>query len=155
MRKTFIIIGALALLATGWTGLGAQQQEMLSRPGPGSGITRSAQHGDWEVAISNTPTVRIADTPPVQLRGPVFLKNRSYKVIWPNGDEERLTLISVPDQRLAVRNSERLDRPDRNPERLAERSAEAMADTWAEVQTASGNRRWINLMAARSIEETR
>ena len=145
MRKIFIVIGALAIAVTGWTQLGAQQQEMLSRPGPGSGITRSAQHGDWEVAISNTPTVRVANTLPVQLRGPVFLRNRSYKVVWPNGDEERLTMISVPDQRVA----------DRASERLPERSAEAMADTWAEVQTASGNRRWINLMAARSIEETR
>ena len=152
MRKSFIIIGALAIAVTGWTQLGAQQQEMLSRPGPGSGITRSAQHGDWEVAISNTPTVRVANTLPVHLRGPVFLKNRTYKVVWPNGDEERLTMISVPDQRVADRSPER---PDRSPERLPERSAEAMADTWAEVQTASGNRRWINLLAARSIEETR
>jgi hypothetical protein len=66
-------------------------------------------------------------------------------------------MISVPDQRLAERpeRPDRPDRQDRSPERLPERSAEVMADTWAEVQTASGGRRWINLMAARSIEETR
>ena len=144
MRKTLIIVGALAIAGTAWTQLRAQQ-EMLQRPGPGSGITRAAQHGDWEVAISNTPTVRVANSMPVQVRGPMFLKNRTYKVTWPNGDEERLTLISVPDSRPA----------ERNPERLAERSAEMMSDTWAEVQTPSGNKRWINLMAARSIEEAR
>ena len=145
MRKTFIIIGALALAVTTWTQLRAQQQEMLSRPGPGSGITRAAQHGDWEVAISNTPTVRIATPFPVHLRGPVFLRNRTYKITWPNGDVERVTMIAVPDQRPA----------DRNADRLPERSAETMADTWAEVQSESGNKRWINLMAARSIEEVR
>ena len=155
MRRILIIIGAAALVGTGWAQLVAQQQpqqEMLSRPGPGSGITRSAQHGDWEVAISNTPTVRVANMPPVQVRGPMFLRNRTYKVVWPNGDEERLTMISVPDPRLADRSPER---PDRAGERFPERSAEVIADTWAEVQTASGNRRWINLTAARSIEETR
>ena len=144
MRKLFIVIGALGIALTTWVQLRAQQ-EMQSRPGPGSGITRSAQHGDWEVAINNTPTVRIADTLQVQVRGPVFLRNRLYKVTWPNGDEERLTVITVPVPRPA----------DRSADRLPERSAEMMADSWAEVQTANGNRRWINVSAARSIEEAR
>ena len=144
MRKPFIIVGALGIAVATWTQLGAQQ-DMQPRPGPGTGITRAAQHGDWEVAISNTPTVRVANTLPVQVRGPMFLKNRTYKVTWPNGDEERLTLILVPEARPV----------DRNAERLPERSAEMMPETWAEVQTANGNRRWINLTAARSIEEAR
>ena len=144
MRKLFIVIGALGIAVVTWVQLRAQQ-EMQPRPGPGSGITRSAQHGHWEVAITNTPTVRIADTLQVQVRGPAFVKSRLYKVTWPNGDEERLTVIAVPAQRSS----------DRNADWLPERSAETMADTWAEVSTANGNRRWINLSAARSIEEVR
>ena len=144
MRKLFIVIGALGIALVTWVQLRAQQ-EMQSRPGPGSGITRSAQHGDWEVAINNTPTVRIADTLQVQVRGPVFLRNRLYKVTWPNGDEERVTVIAVSASRPV----------ERTTDRLPERSAEMVADTWAEVSTASGNRRWINLSAARAIEEVR
>ena len=144
MRKLFVVIGALGIALVTWVQLRAQQ-EMQPRPGPGSGITRAAQQGEWEVAINNTPTVRVADTLQVQVRGPVFLRNRTYKVTWPNGDEERLTVILAP-----------VPRPvDRNADRLPERSAEMMADTWAEVQTANGNRRWINMTAARSIEEVR
>jgi hypothetical protein len=89
------------------------------------------------------PPIRIANGVP--LRGPAFLRNRTYKVIWPNGDEERVTIITVPDVRAT----------DRGSDRLPERSPELSSDGWAEVQTSSGARRWINLMAARSVEEAR
>ena len=145
MRKTFITVGAFVIAIATWSQLGAQQ-EMLSRPGPGSGVTpvAAAQRGDWQVAVSNTPSVHVANSVQVQMRGPVFLKNRTYKVTWPNGDEERLTMIAVPDARA-----------DRNPDRLPERSPEMAGDGWAEVQTSNGIRRWINILAARSIEEAR
>lgn len=142
MRRTLIVAAALVLGIIAWS-RAAAQQEMLSKPGPGSGITRAAQHGDWAVSISSMPAIRIASG--VQVRGPAFLRNRTYKVIWPNGDEERVTIITVPDVRAT----------DRGADRLPERSPELSADGWAEVQTSTGARRWINLMAARSVEETR
>ena len=142
MRRTFITIAVLVAGLIAWVGA---QQEMQPRPGPGSGITRSAQHGDWEVAISNVPTVRVATiTAGVPLRAPQFIRNRTYKVTWPNGDEERVTVITVPDVRATDRNAER--------DRLPERSPESSTDGWVEVSS-SGARRWINILAARAIQE--
>lgn len=146
MRRTLIVSAALVIGIIAWT-RAAAQQEMLSKPGPGSGITRAVQHGDWEVSISSMPAVRIVNG--VQLRGPAFLRNRTYKVTWPNGDEERVTIITVPDVRATERGS------DRGSDRLPERSPELSGDGWAEVQTSTGAKRWINLMAARSVEEAR
>jgi hypothetical protein len=143
MRKLFVLGGAVAIAAVTWTQLRAQQ-EMLAKPGPGSGITRAAQHGDWQMAISNEPTVRVASiTAGVPLRTPQFIRNRTYKVTWPNGDEEKVTIIAVPD----VRPN------DRGGDRLPERSADGSTDGWVQVQSSSG-RRWINILAARAIEES-
>lgn len=142
MRRTLIVATVLVIGLFAWTRARAQQ-EMLSKPGPGSGITRAAQQGDWTVSVSAMPAVTIAHG--VQLRGPAFLRNRTYKVIWPNGDEERVTIITSPGVRATGRGSEPL--PDRSPE-LA-------SDGWAEVQTSTGAKRWINLLAARSVEEAR
>ena len=142
MRRTLMVAAALVIWFIAW-GRAAAQQEMLSKPGPGSVITRAAQHGDWEVSISSMPAVRIVNG--VQLRGPAFLRNRTYKVTWPNGDEERVTIIAIPEVRAT----------DRGSERLSDRSPELSGDGWAEVQTSTGAKRWINLMAARSVEEAR
>ena len=142
MRSTLIVAAVLVMGIIAWGRAGAQQ-EMLPRPGPGSGITRAAQHGDWQVSISDMPALRI--TGGVPLRGPTFLRNRSYKVTWPNGDEERVVITAVPDVRAT----------ERGTERLPERSPELTSEVWVEVQTGSGNKRWINLMAARAIEEAR
>jgi hypothetical protein len=142
MRRTLIVAGVLLFGIFAWTRAGAQQ-EMLSRPGPGSGITRAAQQGDWTVSVSSMPAVTIANG--VHLRGPAFLRNRTYKVIWPNGDEERVTIITAPNVRAT----------DRGSEPMPARSPELASDGWAEVQTSTGTRRWVNLMAARSVEEAR
>ena len=140
MRRTFITIAVLVTGLIAWVGA---QQEMLPKPGPGSGITRAAQHGEWEVAISNVPTVRLAAaTAGIPLRTPPFVRNRTYKVTWANGDEERVTVISVADVRAT----------DRNNDRIPERSPEASTDGWVEVQSSAG-RRWINILSARSIIE--
>jgi len=133
MRKTLTIIGAVAMAAIAWTQLGAQQ-EMLSKPGPGSGLTRAVQHGDWAVAISNIPSVQI--TNPIQIKGPVFLKRGTYNVTWPNGDVEKVTIITMA--------------ADTN--KMSDRSPELVNEGWVEVSS-GGNRRWINIMAARSIQE--
>lgn len=134
MRGTFIVGGTLAAALAAWVGLSAQQ-EMLPKPGPGSGLTKAVQQGEWRVAIDNVPTVNIGNG--VQLRGPLFLKHRAYKVTWPNGDEERVTIVTVPQAR-----------------RLSDGSPEVVENGWVEVQS-SGTRRWINIMAARSVEEAR
>lgn len=137
MRKTFITATALAIALVVWVSLGAQQ-EMLPRPGPGSGVTGVSQKGEWSVAINNTPSVRIAN--PIQVRGPVFLKRGAYRVTWPNGDVEMVTIITMASD------------TQRTGDRMAERSPELITDGWVEVQS-EGRRRWVNIMAARSVEE--
>jgi hypothetical protein len=144
MRRTLIVAAVLAIGIIAWTRAGAQQQEMLPRPGPGSGITRAAQHGEWAVSISSMPAVRVVNG--VQLRGPSFLRNRTYKVTWPNGDEERVAIIAVPSVRATDSESD---------DRVPQRSPEISGDGWAEVQTSTGAKRWINLWAARSVVEVR
>lgn len=132
MHRRIIIIGALALALVAWARAGAQQ-EMLPKPGPGSGVTPVSQRGDWQVAISNTPEVRIANGVP--LRAPAFLKDAQYKLTWPNGDVEDVR-IHITDLR-----------------RMAEKGL-AVEDGWLEVSS-GGRRRWINIHVARSIEEAR
>jgi hypothetical protein len=121
-------VAAAALL---WVAASAQQ-EMLPKPGPGSGITtvtgsvsvtntpgvRAVQEGDWHVAVLNTPTVRVTEVP-----SPGFLRSgASYQITWVDGSKESVTISSVA------------------------------TNGWVEVER---SRRWINLASARSIEEQR
>ena len=129
----FVAIAAVATVAIGG-GLAAQQ-EMLPRPGPGSGVTPVSQRGSWEVAINNTPTVRIANA--IDVKGPAFLRNGRHEVTWANGDRETVTITSVVETARDSRHADR--RPD------------TTQDLWVEVQTSNG-KRWINLASARSIE---
>jgi hypothetical protein len=127
-RPTLVTaIGAAVLL---WAGVSAQQ-EVLPKPGPGSGITRitgavevsnapsvhAVQQGGWEVAINNTPTVRIVETV-----GPSFLKQgRKYEITWDDGKAEVVTV------------------------------AGSGRDGWIEVS--GPPRRWINLTSLRTIQD--
>jgi hypothetical protein len=108
------------------------QQEMLPKPGPGSGITtvtgsvsvtntpgvRAAQEGDWHVAVLNTPSVRVTEVP-----SPGFLRSgATYQITWVDGSKESVTISSVA------------------------------TNGWVEVER---SRRWINLASARSIAENK
>jgi hypothetical protein len=71
-------------------------QEVRSVPGPGTGIVtvrgtvdigglpdvRAVQTGDWKVAISNTPNVRVAGRAPLDF----VQAGRRYRVTWFAGD---------------------------------------------------------------------
>jgi hypothetical protein len=98
--RNVLVFGSLALVAMVWTGVGAQQ-EMRPRPGPGSGVTPisgsvgvtslppvdAKQSGEWRVAVTDLPEVRVA--------GPSFVeKGRRYKITWTNGDEQTVTVSS-------------------------------------------------------------
>jgi hypothetical protein len=131
----FAVIAVVAALGVG-VGVAAQQ-EMLPRPGPGSGITPVSQRGNWEVAINNTPTVRIANA--IDVKGPAFLKNGRHDIIWANGDKESVTFTGVFDAARDPRDGDRANRP------------ETSQDLWVEVVN-DGGKRWINLASARSVE---
>ena len=138
MQKSMILLAAGAATCL-WVAVSAQQ-EMLPKPGPGSGVTnvsgsvsiantpdvniantpgvRAPQDGDWRVAIQNTPSVRVTEIPP-----PGFLRTGSrYEITWADGKSETVTIASLA------------------------------ASGWIEVER---NRRWINLSSARSIREDR
>ena len=139
MQKSTMVL-AVSAAALLWVAVSAQQQDMLPKPGPGSGITnvtgsvsiantpnvtvantpnvRAAQDGDWRVAIQNTPSVRVTEVP-----SPGFLRTGSrYEVTWVDGTTETVTISSIA------------------------------TNGWIEVER---SRRWINLSSARSIREDR
>lgn len=126
MRVTVVTM-AVAAAATIWVGLSAQQ-EMLPKPGPGSGITKVV--GD--VNIGNTPDVRVTELPPVRvtemptvsIANPPFLrKGERYLLTWNDGSTEAVVVFDVGH------------------------------DGWVQVE---GQRlRWINLRLARSVEAGR
>lgn len=128
MRALLIVVG-LSAAAFVWTGVAAQQ-EMLPRPGPGSGITRvegTVNIGGGSVQIANVPTVRASQEGDWRLAvAPLpFLKvNTRYLITWPDGGSERLSVADVgPGGWIMV--------VDTTP------------------------RRWVNLSVARAVEELR
>ena len=140
----FAGIAAVAAVAVG-VGVAAQQ-EMLPRPGPGSGVTPVSQRGNWDVAISNEPTVHIANPVPVRIGVPAFVRNASFEITWANGDKETVAIVGFERQQEA-----RIDRPDGRPDPRQNRPQPA-DDGWVQVRDGSKTR-WINLTAARSIEQ--
>lgn len=124
---------ALAIGAAGaiWIGVAAQQ-EMLPRPGPGSGrvdvnvINRPAveasQSGDWRVALVEPADVRIVNQPQVTMAGPAFMQaGRKYRVTWADGQTESVAVAAV------------------------------QGAGWVQVET-TGRDRWLNAAVAREIE---
>jgi len=126
MRRR-VMLGIVAAL--GIAGGVAAQQEMLPRPGPGSGVTPVSQRGNWDVAISNTPTVRVVNAVPVRLGVPSFVRNATFEITWANGDKEAVTVVRFDRQEEARAN-----------------------EGWVEVRS-GGKARWVNLAMARSVEE--
>jgi hypothetical protein len=130
VQKSTLVV-SLAAAGLLWVAVSAQQ-EMLPKPGPGSGVTnvsgsvsianipnvRAAQEGDWRVAVSNTPSVRVTEVP-----SPGFLRTgATYEIVWVDGSRETVTVSSIA------------------------------TNGWIEVER---SRRWINLSSARSIAENR
>lgn len=125
MKKTALI--AICAAAGMWAALSAQQ-ELFTKPGPGSGITnvtgtvsianipnvRATQDGEWRVAVGNTPTVRVAEVPAA-----TFLRAGSrYEITWTDGMTETVTVGTMA------------------------------ANGWIEVDT---GHRWININSARAV----
>jgi hypothetical protein len=95
--RTAVMMTALGVGALLWAGVSAQQ-EMLPKPGPGRGVTQvegsvevknapevhAAQRGDWHVAISNTPSVRVTE-----VAGPSFIRSgQRFQITWADGQTE-------------------------------------------------------------------
>jgi len=124
--RNILVLGSLAFVAMVWSGVSAQQ-EMLPRPGAGSGIIKvagsvsiddmpdvsSKQLGPWRVGITDLPEVQLAGLSFVRAGG-------RYEVIWSGAEKESLVVTAVG------------------------------ASGWVKVQ--SPHSRWVNLSAARSIE---
>lgn len=93
MKKSTMVV-ALSAAALLWVAASAQQ-EMLPRPGPGSGVTNVT----GSVSIANTPNVNVANTPSVRVTevpSPGFLRTGSrYEITWVDGTTETVTVASI------------------------------------------------------------
>ena len=129
MKRMGQVMLAVTLAAAVWVGVSAQQ-EMQSRPGPGSGVMNvnvvnhpavtASQNGEWRVAIDNVPTVRLASPARVSVNVPEFVvKGRTYLVTWGDGTTETITVQEISE------------------------------DGWIQI---SGRTRWVNLGTARAID---
>jgi hypothetical protein len=121
---------AMALVAAGiatcvWVGVSAQQ-EMLSRPGPGSGVTPVRVVDEPVVRLTRGSEVRVVDTISVSVRAPSFVvKGRTLEITWATGDEERVTVGEVID------------------------------GGWVEVGSPGAGSRYVNLGSARAVRIAR
>jgi hypothetical protein len=92
MRNKALTVLAVAAAVVVWIGVSAEQQEMLPRPGPGSGIIDVR----GTVSIAGRPEVRIAAPPPLTIEGPTFVqKGGRYVVTWPSGEREPIAVVAV------------------------------------------------------------
>ena len=92
MRKHLIV---LAVAAAAWAGVSAQQ-EMLPRPGPGSGVTPVRIVNEAVVTVSGIPEVRVTAPVAASVRVPTFAsKGRTLVVTWATGDDETVTVNEV------------------------------------------------------------
>ena len=103
MRSAIVltVIGVAALLGAALAG-----QQTQPFPGPGTGIVpvkvqgpvdvSAAQIGEWKVLIDKTADVRVANTPPVHIAVPDFVKaGTSYTVSWATGKQEKVEVKQV------------------------------------------------------------
>ena len=125
MKGRTVTLAGLALAASAWAAVSAQQ-EMLSRPGPGSGIT--------PVRVVEEPVVRLAKGAEVRVLDPVYVaarplafatKGRTLEITWPTGEIDRVTVAGVVE------------------------------GEWVEVGSSGGETRYINLATARSVRVLR
>jgi hypothetical protein len=106
-------------------------------PGPGTGrvtvegtvnignvpVVETVQRGDWKVSVANAPEVRVVNTPVVGISPLPFLKVGGRYEVVWGAGEREVLVI-----------------------------AQLGSGAWARVET-PGRRRWLNLSAARAIEE--
>lgn len=125
MNRRVIAVAAASLAAGVWAGVSAQQ-EMLSRPGPGSGVTPVRVVEEPVVRLARGAEVRVVDAITVSVRAPSFVvKGRALEITWATGDEERATVSEVLD------------------------------GGWIEVSSPGGGSRYLNLGSARSVRTSR
>ncbi len=130
--RNVIVIGALALAATVWSGISAQQ-EMQPRPGPGIGVSKvtGSVSIDGGVTVDHLPDVNakqrgawrvgITDLPDVHLAGPPFVRaGGRYEVTWTSGQTELVSVTAVA------------------------------SDGWVKVE--HHRSRWLNIGLARAVE---
>lgn len=97
MNKQVLAIAGIGMAAVAWT-LVSAQQEMLPRPGPGSGITPVRLVEDSTVTLSKNSEVRVSGPLTVSFRAPSFATTgRTLLVTWADGEQERITIADVVD----------------------------------------------------------
>ena len=125
MNTRIVTLAGLALAATAWAALSAQQ-EMLPRPGPGSGITPVRVVEEPVVRLAKGSEVRVLDPLYVSVRPPGFVtRGRTLEITWATGEIDRVTVMDVA------------------------------GGGWIDVGSEGGGTRYINLGSARSVRTLR
>ena len=125
MNTRAVTLAGLGLAATAWVALSAQQ-EMLPRPGPGSGVTPVRIVEEPVVRLARGSEVRLADPLTVSIRPPGFVvKGRMLEITWGTGEVDRVTVSDVLD------------------------------GGWIDVGSSGGGTTYINLTSARSVRTVR
>jgi len=120
-----LVMATAAAAGILWVGVSAQQ-EMLPKPGPGSGVTKVVGEVNIgnipDVRVKEMPPLRVSEMPPLSIANPPFVrKSERYLITWSDGSSEGVTVLEVGQ------------------------------DGWVKVE---GRRaRWINLRLARSVED--
>jgi hypothetical protein len=101
--QTWTVAAVLGAVALVWAG--ASAQDVRTTPGLGTGIVkvegtvavgnvpevRATQNGEWRLAVSNTPTVRVGNN--VTVASPAFLREGGrYRITWIAGEAEVVTV---------------------------------------------------------------
>jgi hypothetical protein len=135
MAKT-AFAATVVIVVVVWVGVSARQGQAL--PGIGTGIVpirgtvdisnvptvQAVQQGEWRVAVAGTTDVRLATLPPVSIAAPDFLRRGARYNVVWSTSERELITVT-----------------------------QLGPGAWVQTQ-APGRARWINLSAARSVEET-
>jgi hypothetical protein len=99
MRRSIVLTAAAAAIASALTLAAlAAQQEMLPRPGPGSGKmtvdvlsmppVQAVQSGEWRVTLLNPPQLQPAALDFVRV-------GSRYEITWATGEHESVTVTAV------------------------------------------------------------
>jgi hypothetical protein len=135
MRNRLVIAG---VLGTALYAVVLAAQAVQPRPGPGNGIVTvegavsidnrptvtALQEGEWKMTVANTPGVHVVSAAPIAIAPPDMVKaGVRYLITWSSGENETVTVLQPGP------------------------------GSWARVDGSDRRNRWVNLGAARAIQE--
>lgn len=95
MKRRALAVAGSAVALAAWVGVSAQQ-EMLPRPGPGSGVTPVRVVEEPIVRLAKESQVRVLEPLSISIRPPSFVTGGDQiEITWATGEVERVTVGGV------------------------------------------------------------